>query len=143
MCFVSGIPVVQLRQLRVSQDIFARDLDYKAIICISTFLLGQHSRSCTTGHLDFTLILLYHSINGSVREWLNGPVLFPILLVSGANLENRNPAQSGRLAERTNAPHLKCGREAILSEVRILHLPPVGILQAIRLNLAAAVPPLG
>ena len=30
----------------------------------------------------------------------------------------------GRLAERSNAPHLKCGRGAILSEVRILHLPP-------------------
>ncbi len=29
----------------------------------------------------------------------------------------------GRLAEWSNAPHLKCGRGEILSEVRILHLP--------------------
>ena len=38
---------------------------------------------------------------------------------------NQNPEQSGRLAEWTNAPHLKCGKLATASEVRILHLPPV------------------
>ncbi len=31
----------------------------------------------------------------------------------------------GELAERSNAPHLKCGRGEILSEVRILHSPHI------------------
>ena len=37
-------------------------------------------------------------------------------------------AQKGSVAERTNAPHLKCGKPAMASEVRILSLPPFNYL---------------
>jgi hypothetical protein len=37
----------------------------------------------------------------------------------------------GSVAEWTNAPHLKCGRSEMASEVRILPLPPFDKLRAL------------